>query len=257
MTQTNVRVSVVTVTFNSEKTIARTLDSVLAQEYALVEHIIVDGMSGDSTLDIVDSYKARYADKGMTLRVISEKDKGPYDAMNKGVKAATGDVIGILNSDDSYDQAALKRVADVVMAGTTGGAGADIYMGAIRIHNGQSQIIVKHAANTRYQTSRHFNHPALFATRQCYEEVGGFKLGNVHADYGWYLKALKMGKKVVIIDDILADFYIGGWSSKKSFKNTIDRISAKYQVYKENGYSRLYYLECFAQEMAKFVLLKK
>lgn len=244
-------ISVVTVTYNSEKTIRRTMESVLRQKTGLVQHIIVDGNSGDSTLEIVESYRQQYENKGYVLEVISEKDNGPYDGMNKGVLAATGEYIGILNSDDNYDDNALALVEKAISA-----TGADIYMGAIRIHNGKSQIIEKHARNTHYQTSRHFNHPAMFASRKCYDDVGLYKLGNVHADYGWYLKAIKMGKKVEIIEGVLADFYIGGWSSRKSFRNTLDRIKTKYQVYKENGYSRLYYLECFGQEIVKYLLIK-
>lgn len=252
MTQNDVLFSVITVTYNSEKTVARTIESVLEQGNCRVEHIIVDGSSKDSTLSIVESYRDKYEAKGFKLVVISEKDKGPYDGMNKGVRKATGDIISILNSDDCYDPKALENVAKAIATDD-----ADIYMGAIRIHNGASQVIHKNARNTRYQTSRHFNHPALFARKSCYEDVGFYHIDNVHSDYGWYLKALKMGKKVHIINEVLADFYIGGWSSQKSFKNTLKRISLKYQVYKENGYSRLYYLECFAQEMAKLILIKK
>ena len=244
-------ISIVTVTYNSEKTIKRTMESVLRQRTARIEHIIVDGQSVDNTIKIVESYRQQYESKGYVLKVISEKDKGPYDGMNKGARAATGEYIGVLNSDDNYDDNAL-AIVEKAIADT----GADIYMGAIRIHNGESQIIEKHAKNTHYQTSRHFNHPAMLASKKCYEDVGEYKLGNVHADYGWFLKALKLGKKVEIIQDVLADFYIGGWSSKKSFKNTMERIGTKYRVYKENGYSRLYYFECFAQEIAKFLLLK-
>jgi glycosyltransferase involved in cell wall biosynthesis len=244
-------ISIITVTYNSEKTIAGNLESVLAQNVPALEHIIVDGASGDGTLDKVESYRAAYEAKGFILKVISEKDRGPYDAMNKGVAAATGNYIGILNSDDAYDHAALEILARAVDS-----SHADIYMGAIRIHNGSSQIIEKHAKNTRYQTSRHFNHPAMFASKACYNDVGKYGIENVHSDYGWYLKALKMGKKVEIIPQVLADFYIGGWSSKKSLKNTLERIGTKYRVYKDNGYSRLYYFECFAQEIAKFILLK-
>jgi glycosyltransferase involved in cell wall biosynthesis len=252
MTPNDIKISVVTVTYNSEKTLARNMESVLRQGDASVEHIIVDGKSTDGTLSVVDSYRDSYADKGIELKVISEKDNGPYDAMNKGIAAATGDVIGILNSDDCYGDGALE-----IVQGYVGQNPADIYMGAIRIHNGQNQIIEKHAKKTAYQTSRHFNHPAMFATKRCYEEVGKYGLTNVHSDYGWYLKAIKMGKNVCIINEVLTDFYIGGWSSKKSFKNTLDRISTKYQVYKENGYSRLYFLECAGMELAKFVLVKK
>jgi len=248
----DITVSVVTVTANNESTIARTMESILAQKYTNIEHIIVDGISTDRTLEIIDSYKPKYEKKGIVLKLISEPDKGPYDAMNKGVSIATGDIIGILNSDDCYDKDALSNVFDAVS-----NHNADIYMGAIRIHNGQNQIIEEHAKNTRYKTTRHYNHPAMFVKKDCYKTVGKYGLTNVHSDYGWYLKALKMGKKVYIIDHVLADFYTGGWSSKKSFSNTLARIPAKYQVYKENGYSKLYFFECFAQEIAKYILLKK
>lgn len=244
-------ISIVTVTYNSEKTVSRTIESVLRQSVGALEHIIVDGKSSDKTLEIVESYRQQYEAKGYVLKVISEKDRGPYDGMNKGVSIATGDYIGILNSDDAYDNNALEIVEKAVADGS-----ADIYMGAIRIHNGESQIIEKHAKDGRYQTSRHFNHPAMYASRSCYKDVGLYGIENVHSDYGWYLKALKMGKKVTIIPQVLADFYIGGWSSKKSFKNTLERIKTKYQIYKENGYSRLYYFECFGQEIAKYLLLK-
>ncbi len=244
-------ITIVTVTYNSEKTIERNLSSVIKQSVPGLEHIIVDGKSTDRTLEIVESYRKRYEEKGFILKVISEKDNGPYDAMNKGITKASGEYISILNSDDCYDDKALEIVEEAISKSQ-----CDIYMGAIRIHNGDTQIIEKHAKNTKYQTSRHFNHPAMLASAQCYKDVGLYKLGNVHADYGWYLKAIKMGKKVEIIPQVLADFYIGGWSSKKSFKNTLERISTKYQVYKENGYSKLYYFECFGQEIAKYLLLR-
>lgn len=244
-------VSVITVTYNSEKTIGRTMDSLVGQSSHQVEHLIMDGGSADKTLEIVERYRDIYEQCGMTLRVFSEKDRGPYDAMNKGLRLAAGDLIGVLNSDDYYNPCAIKTVEKLRRENDF-----DILMGAIRIHNGSSQTIIKHAKNTQYQTSRHFNHPAMFATRQCYHEVGEYKLGNVHADYGWYLKAVKMGKKILITDEVLTDFIIGGWSSRKSFRNTLDRISSKYAVYRENGYSRLYWLECVAQEMGKFLLLK-
>ena len=244
-------VSVVTVTYNSEETISRTMDSLIGQSSHHVEHLIIDGGSTDKTLEIVEHYRSVYEQSGMTLRVYSEKDGGPYDAMNKGVRLATGDLIGILNSDDYYDPNAIETVEKLRQENDF-----DILMGGIRIHNGSSKVITKYAKNTHYQTSRHFNHPAMFATRQCYREVGGYRLGNVHADYGWYLKAVKMGKRILITDEVLADFVIGGWSSRKSFRNTLDRISTKYAVYRDNGYSRFYWFECVAQEMGKFLLLK-
>ncbi len=90
------KISIITATYNSEATIRDTLESVNAQTYPHIEHIIVDGASKDNTLDLVKKYGKRVS------LIISEPDNGIYDAMNKGIRAATGDVIGILNSDDFF-----------------------------------------------------------------------------------------------------------------------------------------------------------
>ena len=124
-------VSVVTVTYNSEETISRTMDSLIGQSSHHVEHLIIDGGSTDKTLEIVEHYRSVYEQSGMTLRVYSEKDGGPYDAMNKGVRLATGDLIGILNSDDYYDPNAIETVEKLRQENDF-----DILMGGIRIHNG-------------------------------------------------------------------------------------------------------------------------
>lgn len=93
------KISIITVTYNSEKTLKDTLESVLKQTYTNYEHIIVDGLSKDNTMKLIKEYEPKYNGK---LKYISEKDSGLYDAMNKGIKMATGDAIGILNSDDIY-----------------------------------------------------------------------------------------------------------------------------------------------------------
>ena len=104
------KISIITVTYNSSKTLRDTLESVLKQTYKNYEHIIVDGLSKDNTIEIVKEYENKYDGK---LKYISEKDTGLYDAMNKGIKMATGDVIGILNSDDIYaNEDVLKKIAD-------------------------------------------------------------------------------------------------------------------------------------------------
>ena len=104
------KISIITATFNSAKTLSQTLESVLKQTYHDYEHIIVDGLSKDNTMEIVKQYEAKYNGK---LKYISEKDTGIYDAMNKGIKMATGDVIGILNSDDIYaNEKVLQTIAD-------------------------------------------------------------------------------------------------------------------------------------------------
>lgn len=96
------KISVITATFNSAATLPDTLASVVAQTYPDVEHIIVDGASTDSTLTIVEHYRSAYERGGKTLRVVSERDRGIYDAMNKGISMATGTLVGLLNSDDYF-----------------------------------------------------------------------------------------------------------------------------------------------------------
>lgn len=93
------KISIITATYNSEKTIKDTIESILKQTYTNYEHIIVDGLSKDNTMQIIKEYEGKYNGK---LKYVNEKDSGLYDAMNKGIKMATGDIIGILNSDDIY-----------------------------------------------------------------------------------------------------------------------------------------------------------
>lgn len=244
------KISVITVCFNSEKTIERTIKSVLNQEYPDIEYILIDGKSSDGTLAIIESFDEAFAEKGYEYRYISEKDDGMYDAMNKGIALASGDLIGMLNSDDWYEANALKAVAKSYEEKQ-----ADIYMGAINVINGK-QSIIKHAKDKMYKTSRNFNHPAMFVTKECYERMGNYEIGNVHNDYGWYLKACKNQVSTAIIDEVLTNYPTGGAGSKKSLKTALDRIGTKYEVYSRNGYSRLYYIECVVQELAKYLLLK-
>ncbi len=246
------RISIITVCYNSEKTIERTIKSVFAQSVDDLEYILVDGKSVDGTIRIISQYEQAFIDKGWRYTFISESDNGMYDAMNKGIHMATGELIGILNSDDWYEDDTLSIISEKYKNNPD----ADILMGAIRILNG-NQIIVKKARDRSYKTSRDFNHPAMFVTKECYKEVGDYKIGNVHDDYGWYLKAKKNGKKVQIIDEILTDYPTGGEGSRKSFYDTVTRIGKKYLVYKENEYSFLYFGECFFQEIAKFIILKR
>ena len=93
-------VSIVTVTYNSEKTLGVTMESVLGQTCSAIEYLIIDGASQDGTVELAESYRQRMEERGICLRIVSEKDGGIYDAMNKGLALATGGIIGILNSDE-------------------------------------------------------------------------------------------------------------------------------------------------------------
>ena len=96
------KVSIITATLNAAHTLPHTLDSILEQDYAHIEHIIIDGKSSDSTLDLIESYRPKYRAKGYELRVSSDKDNGIYDAMNKGLALASGEIVGFLNADDFF-----------------------------------------------------------------------------------------------------------------------------------------------------------
>lgn len=167
------RISVITATYNSGRTIGDTLESVLRQTYSDVELIVVDGASRDDTMDVVRRYEPRF---GGRLRWTSEPDRGIYDAMNKGIARATGDVIGILNSDDFYtSDTVLERVAEAMAGGDIDAVYGDIHY----VRDGDLRRCV------RYYSSRPFRrwmmrlgfmpaHPSFYCRREVYERCGTF-----------------------------------------------------------------------------------
>ena len=244
--------SVITVCYNSEKTIRKTIQSILNQTDSNIEHIFIDGNSGDDTVSIVNSYREDYESKGLRLAVVSEPDKGIYDAMNKGIGLATGTVIGILNSDDWYEP----NTSAIVQKLMDKDPDTDILMGAVKIHN-HEQNIVKKIKKSLWITSRNFNHPAMFVRKKCYEEVGSYDISMLYADFDWFLRAMKKGKKISYTGEILSNFSVGGVSNRKSLKQALYRIKDRYRAYHNNGYSRFYMGECILQEVAKYCLVRK
>lgn len=243
-------ISVITACYNSSKTISKAIESLLAQTDTNFEHIVIDGKSKDNTLDIIKSYSSEYEKKGIKLIVISEKDEGLYDALNKGIALSKGDYIGILNGDDWYEPNTIEVVYRNVEAGS------DIIMGASYTING-GRVTKRSAGEGRLITSRHFNHGAMFVKSECYQSVGVYANdGNYYDDFMWYIKALKAGKKFKIIDDVLYNFSCGGMSTKKSFKEMLKRIEYRYACYRNNGCSCFYIAECIIMEFGKWLLAK-
>lgn len=242
-------VSLITVCFNSEETIRTTIESVLNQTYPNIEYIIVDGLSKDNTLEIVREYDEKFNEKGYTYRVISEKDDGLYDAMNKGIRLATGELIGIINSDDWYEPIAVETAVSAYKEESY-----DMFYADMNVIKSNGNITVKHSKRDRFPTSRHWNHPTTFITKRTYDELGVFRNEGIHDDFDLILRIRRAGKKIVIKNIVLANFRIGGVSNDKTIKKCVKRCRDRYHCYRNNNYSRLYLFECVAIEIAKFIL---
>lgn len=202
-----VRLSIITVTYNSEKYLRTTIESVLAQIDYLYEYWIIDGGSKDSTLFIIKSYLSVFQGK---LHFISEKDKGIYDAMNKGIRLSTGNVIGIINSDDYYNAGAFKTVVSQFSNDSIGLLYSDV--NRIDLNGNITKVIEGNETDLKYGMS--FNHPTCFVSKETYDNVGLFDLQlKIAADYDLALRIVKKGIKRKKSAIILASYREGGISS--------------------------------------------
>ena len=242
-------VSIITVCYNSEQTIRDTIESVLHQDYDNIEYLIIDGKSKDNTVEIACSYQEHFQAKGFEYRIISEKDKGLYDAMNKGIRQAKGALVGIINSDDWYEPGAVRTAVEAYRE-----EAYDMFYADIRLIRLDGRSMIKHSRHDRFPTSRHWNHPTTFITKQTYEQLGGYRNDGIHDDFELFLRIRRAGKKIVIKNVVLANFRSGGVSNNKSFANCRKRCLDRYRCYRNNGYSRWYMLECVAIEAAKFLI---
>ena len=188
------KISLITVTYNSGKTLSTTLESVLAQTHPNIEYIIVDGASKDHTVDIIKEYEPRF--KG-ALKWVSEPDKGLYDAMNKGIRMATGDVIGILNSDDFFtSNDILHQVADAFETHKE----LDAVYGDVHFVNPDNLETC-----VRYYSSKVFKrslmklgfipaHPSFYLKKERFEQFGLYKTDyKIAADFEFLLRVIYIG----------------------------------------------------------------
>lgn len=208
------KITIVTVAYNSAKTIKDTIESVLSQTYKNYEYIIVDGKSKDNTLDIVKEYEPRFEGR---LRWISEPDKGIYDAMNKGISMATGDVVGILNSDDVYyDNSILDRVISAFIEN-----GCDSVFGNLQfVKENDLTTIVRTWKGSVYTKNAflkgwHPAHPTFYVKKEIYDKYGLFDISlAVSADFELMLRFIE--KKEITthyIDYNIVKMRMGGEST--------------------------------------------
>lgn len=204
------RISIITVCLNSERTIEQTIQSVIGQKYEDCEYIVIDGCSTDNTLEILDKYK-----KDISI-IISEHDSGIYDAMNKGISLATGDIIGIINSDDWYEPGVFKIIAKHFEE-----SDAEVVYGNVNVWKGNGELEDYSIADSleRIRTEMSISHPSVFIKKNVYAKHGVFQLEYmICADYELLLRFYSKGVKFVCIDKVLANFRRGGISGKQGSK---------------------------------------
>jgi glycosyltransferase involved in cell wall biosynthesis len=211
------KISVITATYNSAATVRDTLNSIASQQYPNVEHIIVDGLSKDNTLQIVNEF-------AHVAKILSEKDNGIYDAMNKGVQLATGEVVGILNSDDFYTGTSI--LAKVAAAFEDPAVEA-VYGDLQYVKSNNLQVVTRTWKSGSYKKKYLYYgwmppHPTFFVRRDIYEKCGLFNTTlRSAADYELMLRVLlKYNTRVQYIPEVLVKMRVGGMSNA-SLKNRL------------------------------------
>lgn len=228
------KISLITVTFNSDKTLRDTINSVLKQTYTNIEYIVVDGLSKDNTMDIVREYEPQFEGR---MKWISEKDKGLYDAMNKGVGMATGDVVGILNSDDFFTA---NDVLEKVAAGFDEQTDA-VYGDLHYVHPDDLQHSV------RYYSSKIFKrnlmrmgfipaHPTFYCRRECFDKFGYYKTDyKIAADFDLLLRFIYVNRiRIKYLPMDMVTMRTGG-ASTNGLKSRMGGMNEHLRSLRENG----------------------
>ncbi len=225
------KISIITVTYNSEKTIIDTIKSVYNQTYKNIEHIIIDGNSKDKTLEIINKTPNRIT------KIVSETDKGIYDAMNKGIDLATGDIVGILNSDDFY--ASTDVIGEVIKMFHQKGCDA-IYGDLEYIDEKNKDEIIRFWKSKEYKEGLfkkgwHPAHPTFFVKREIYEKYGKFNLNyKIAADYEIMLRFIEKHRiSVAYLPKVIVKMRVGGVSNK-GIKNILQANKESYKAWKDN-----------------------
>ena len=203
------KVSLITIAYNSAATIEDTIKSIVAQEYSNIEYIIIDGGSTDNTLSIIEKYKESIS------TIISEPDKGIYDAMNKGVQNATGDLVGILNSDDIYtDNKVVSNIVEAI------GNKDSIYADLVYVDRDNTDKVTRYWKSGKYRRGIFKKgwmppHPTFFIKKSCYDQYGIYNLQlKSAADYELMLRMLhKHNISVAYLPEVITKMRVGGQSN--------------------------------------------
>ena len=245
------KVSIITIAYNSASTLKDTIESVVQQSYPNIEYIIIDGGSTDATLDIIKQYESKIA------KVISEKDNGLYEALNKGIAVATGDVIGFLHSDDFYiHENVIGNMVSLLQKENADAVYADLYYVD---KNNTDTIFRKWKAGT-YEHGQFLNgwmppHPTFFAKSWCYEQFGGFNLNLLSAaDYELLLRFIhKHQITLAYLPEFIIKMRVGG-KSNVSLYNRLRANNEDRRAWKINELTPRFYT-LYAKPLRKIIQL--
>ncbi|MEO6302021.1 MAG: glycosyltransferase family 2 protein [Bacteroidia bacterium] len=232
------KISIITITYNSEATLEQTINSVLDQSYTSIEYIIIDGGSTDSTLQIIEKYRSKIS------KFISEKDNGLYDALNKGIGLATGDVIGILHSDDFYiDKTIIEKYATAFIKNHSDAVYSDLFY----VDKNDTNKIIRKWKSGNYKPTSFLHgwmppHPTFFAKKSVYEKFGNFNLEFKHsADYELMLRFVHKNKiKLSYLHEFTIKMRVGG-QSNVSVQNRVNANIEDRKAWKINGLKPRFY----------------
>jgi glycosyltransferase len=225
------KISIITISYNNENEIAQTIESVINQTYTNIEYIIVDGASKDNTMNVVSKYEKHIS------KIISEPDNGIYDAINKGIKAATGDVVGLIHAgDELYDNTVIEKIACHFMQND-----CDALYGHSKIFSQDGKKIVRINKSREYKGNLFRlgwfpSHQSFYAKRELFDNFGFYNLKyRIAADYELLFRFLYLYKiNVKLLDEYIVKFKLGG-TSTKSIKNIIQQNNECIAAWKDNG----------------------
>jgi len=223
-------VSIITVVYNNIDDIEKSIQSVLSQDYAFIEYVIIDGCSTDGTVEIIRAYKEKIS------IFISEPDDGIYYAMNKGIKLASGDIIGILNSDDVFaDNNIISNIVEEFILRKI-----DLIWGDIVFFDKKKKIRRFYSGKDISPSSFNYGimppHPAVFIKKECYEKFGYFNtIYRIAADYDLLFRFIKLNKlKYAYLPKVCVKMKIGGISNS-SISSLFKLNKEIYQIHHSNG----------------------
>jgi len=225
------KISIITVSYNSEKTIEDTIKSVFNQQFVDLEYIIIDGGSKDNTMEIVNKYKDKIT------KVISESDRGIYDAMNKGIALATGEVVGIINSDDFFHhKTVLQEVEKKFENSNVDGVYGNIsYVDRFDVCKEVRFWYAGEYNENKLKRGWIMPHPAFFVKKKVYNDFGLFNLDfKIAADYELMLRFLKNNLQIKYLNKTLVCMREGGYSAK-NIKQRISGWKELYQAWRVNN----------------------